>query len=204
MVFNPPSSVFSPRKPRTITPIVRTVLFIDGYGHSRAQVLKTINGIARHQTLDEMATDLFFSQTPTSYNKKNISFQSSFLTFSRSTSDFLFPNFIYLFIFFFEGGGGGLFLCRFYLISPITTETNAAHKYVQHSLLYLYFVYRLVSIIRWQFHSLSQQHLYIESSGPSLLYKNVLWRYEQLISLSFGDSKRNICWVIYNAALRWL
>ena len=96
MVFNPPSSVFSPRKTTYYNAHCAPCLFIDGHGHSRAQLLKTINGIARHQTLlalSEMATDLSKPRLRLIKKQKDFHFflfQSSFLPYvSRSTSDFL-------------------------------------------------------------------------------------------------------------------
>jgi hypothetical protein len=127
MVFNPPSSVFSPRKTTYYNAHCAPCLFIDGHGHSRAQLLKTINGIARHQTLlalSEMATDLSKPRLRLIKDFYFFLFQSSFLPyFSRSTSDFL------LFFFF-------VIFRRFYmnnLISPITTtETNSPMDIVDY------------------------------------------------------------------------
>jgi hypothetical protein len=127
MVFNLPSSVFSPRKTTYYNAHCAPCLFIDGHGHSRAQLLKTINGIARHQTLlalSEMATDLSKPRLRLIKDFYFFLFQSSFLPyFSRSTSDFL------LFFFF-------VIFRRFYmnnLISPITTtETNSPMDIVDY------------------------------------------------------------------------
>jgi hypothetical protein len=108
---------------------VRPCLFIDGHTATAAtaQVLKTINGIARHQTLlalSEMATDLSKPRLRLIKDFYFFLFQSSFLPyFSRSTSDFL------LFFFF-------VIFRRFYmnnLISPITTtETNSPMDIVDY------------------------------------------------------------------------
>lgn len=99
MVFNLPSSVFSPRKTTYYNAHCAPCLFIDGHGHSRAQLLKTINGIARHQTLlalSEMATDLSKPRLRLIKDFNFFLFQSSFLPyFSRSTSDFLLFFFCY-------------------------------------------------------------------------------------------------------------